>query len=142
MLRENFDKAVSWVQERIPAALARAVSANDLTSAFDALSALPARASATFLIPDLFPGVSLETLYVHDVGKHSSDAGVSDTMTRPGSVSPLALTAIGTAIAKELQDTGTDMVHYPLDGEAEVIVFIPDVRSTVLHATGTTLLTS
>lgn len=78
MLRENFDKAVSWVQERIPADLARAVSANDLTSAFDALSALPARASATFLIPDLFPGVLLETLYVHDVGKHSSDAGVSD----------------------------------------------------------------
>lgn len=126
------------MQDRIPADFARAVSANDLTSAFDALSALPARASATFLIPDLFHGVSLETLYVRDVDKHSSDAVVSDTMTRPGFVSPLTLTAI----AKELQDTGTEMIHYPLDGEAEKIVFIPDVRSTVLHATGTTLLTS
>ncbi len=142
MIRDDFDKSVGWVQERIPGDLARAVSTADLKSAFHALSALPDRASATFLVPDLFPGVSLETLYVHNSSSHSSDGWVSDTMMQPGSVSPMALTAIGTAIAKELQDTGTDMVHYPLDGGSEVIVYTPDVRSTVLHATGTTLLTA
>lgn len=142
MLRDDFDKAVIWVQERISDELANTVSASDLKNTLAALNSMQTRASGTFLIPSLFPDVPLETLYVHDIGKRHYDTGGSHTMLPPENISPAALTAIGTAIMKELNSSGNDMVHYPLDGEAEVIVFLPRVRSTVLHATGTTLLTS
>ncbi len=142
MLRNDFDKAVIWVQERISDELAKTVSADELKLTFSALNSLQTRASGTFLIPSLFPNVPLETLYVHDIGKRHYDTGGSHTMLPPANISPAALTAIGSAIMKELKSSGNDMVHYPLDGNAEVIVFLPSVRSTVLHATGTTLLTS
>lgn len=138
MLNNEFDNAASWVLDRMSRDLVKTVSSNDLINAFAGLKALSAKASATFLIPDLFPGVPLEMLFVHDTC--NTNRSKSETAVL-GEISPLALTAIGSAIMTELQSTNTDMVQYPLGGEAEVIVFLPASRSTVLHATGTTLLT-
>ncbi len=138
MLCDDFDKAVAWVQARIPDDVA--VSSGTLQLALQALDALSRRASATFLIPDLFPGVALETLYLHDGCKHCNDT--SPTNTVPTGISPGAMTAIGTAILSELRSQKTELLTCPLEGNTEVIVFIPEIRSVVLKATGTTLLSS
>jgi len=139
MMNDNLDAAVGWVQSRIPSSLACAVSAGELANAIGLLSALPERTTGTVLIPDLFPGVPLETLYVHATGKkHTQHMPLQETCNDTGLC--MALTAIGTAIAKELQDTKNDMCRHELDDGAAVFVFLPEVRPTVLQATGTALL--
>lgn len=140
MIRANFDTAAAWVQSRIPADLATQVSKKEIENAFSAMSALIPKAKATFLIPDLFPGVTLEVLYVHNRTEHSTDIKINDTAIRALSLTVSALKAIGMAIEKEMRDSNNEIVHYPLSDESEIVVFLPEVRSVVLQATGTTLL--
>lgn len=143
MIRAKFDTAADWVNSRIPSVLAHPTLTNEIEHAFAMLNTLILKAKATFLIPDLFPGVALEVLYIHNDVDRSIDVGINDTLSslrEEGQLAPSALTAIGTAIAKEMQASRTDTVRYPVNDESLVIVFLPEVRSVVLQATGTTLL--
>lgn len=143
MIRAKFDTAADWVNSRIPPVLAHPTLTSEIEHAFAMLNTLILKAKATFLIPDLFPGVALEVLYIHYAIDRSIDMGINDTLSalrEEGQLAPVALTAIGTAIAKEMQTSATDTVRYPVNDESLVIVFLPEVRSVVLQATGTTLL--
>jgi hypothetical protein len=119
MMNKNLDAIVGWVQSRSPSSLAYTVSASELASAIGLLSALPERATSTVLIPDLFPNVPLEMLYVHAARKKHNRYTPLQEIHNDTNLS-VALTAIGAAIAKELRDTGNDMCHHQFDDGAEV----------------------
>lgn len=130
-----------WVQERISDEFIENVEANELHLTFTALATVAGYAQSTFLIPDLFPGINLSVLYIHNVDGPTSKGVLSNSATTlvPG-LSVRALSAIGHAFSNELQKTGCDMFSWEYDG-AEIIVYAPHVQSLVLQATGTTLLT-
>lgn len=135
--RAIIDNATEWLMPRIPSALASTVAKADIVEALITLSELP-NVAATFLIPDLFPKIDLEVLYVHDI-----DSSIKDVIQKQKTderCSVPALTAIGAAIRNEMVVTGTEVMTFKPDGLAELIVFPPRVRAAVLHATGTTLL--
>ncbi len=138
----DFDHAAQWVHERIPGQMAGVMHESELQQAFGALALAAKDANSTFLIVDLFPGVALDVLYVHDIegvdGNKQATQNSASALT-PG-LSAQALTAIGTAVDHEMNTSGSDMVRYRIDG-AEIIVSRPSVRSLVLQATGTMLLT-
>ena len=136
-----FDHAATWVHERSVPSIGEAVPVSEIREAFEALAMAARDATSTFLIPDLFPGVNLDVLYVYgaeEVGPATATQNSAPDIA-PG-LSAQALTAIGSALSTEMQSTGTDMVRYQAPN-AEIIVSRPSVRPIVLQATGTTLLT-
>jgi len=137
-----FEHAAKWVHARIPQEMANSVHIRELVDAFSALAAVTDAATSTFLIPDLFPDVALDVLYVHNIAGADKLTSVGDPAKNlfPG-LSAIALTAIGTAVIREMETTNSDMVRHELYG-AEIIVSRPSVRHLVLQATGTTLLTT
>ena len=139
---EVFEHAAKWVHARIPQEMGDSVHSRELVDAFSALAAITETATSTFLIPDLFPDVALDVLYVHDIASPNKLTSVGDPANNlfPG-LSASALTAIGTAVIREMETTNSDMVRHELDG-AEIIVSRPGVRHLILQATGTTLLTT
>lgn len=129
-----------WVQERISDEFVENVEADELHQTFAALATVAGDAQSTFLIPDLFPGIKLNVLYIHNIDGPASKSALPNSATAwaPG-LSARALSAIGHAVSNALQETGSDMLSCAIDG-AEIIVFVPRVQSLVLQATGTTLL--
>lgn len=139
--QKNFSTMAKWVRERIPDEPTQAVSDEELRQTLTALTAVAEEANATFLIPDLFPGIQLDVLYVASGDAVEATKAVENQgRSLVGGLSSKALTAIGQAVTHELSSIGCDMVTYKADG-AEIIVFKPEVRPLVLQATGTTLLT-
>ncbi|ANN80834.1 hypothetical protein [Bordetella flabilis] len=136
-----FDKAAEWVHTKAYPGLLECLDTGELRQAFEALATVAEDANSTFLIPDLFPGIDLDVLYVHDLENTGAQrtASLSSDAALPG-LSARALAAIGSALDAELRVSGNDMVRYR-EGGAEIIVSRPQVRSHVLKATGTTLLT-
>jgi len=136
-----FDHAAAWVHERNVPSIGEAVPVSEIREAFEALAMVAKDATSTFLIPDLFPSVDLDVLYVY--GAEEGSPATATENSGPDialGLSAQALTAIGSALSAEMQVTGTDMVRYQT-ANAEIIVSRPGVRPLVLQATGTTLLT-
>lgn len=130
-----------WVQERVSDELVGTYAMGELQQTFTTLATVAEDAQSTFLIPDLFPGIKLNVLYIHNVeGSPKKSALLSTATTWTPGLSAHALSAIGEAVSKELQAKGCDMLSCAMDG-AEIILFEPQVQPLVLQATGTTLLT-
>lgn len=144
MIRAKFDMAAEWVNSHLPSTFGSPSINSEIEHAFAMLNALITKAEATFLIPDLFPGVALEVLYLHDSNHPSIDHDIEESLAvlrSEGVLTASALTLIGSAIEHEMKKTGTDTVRYLVRDKSMVIVFVPAVRSVVLQATGTTILT-
>lgn len=100
------------------------------------------------MIPDLFPETTLEALYIpaNDVGEEihvETMANGGQRFTAVDSalrVTTPALKSIGKALVAQLELSGNDMVIYEFGDGAQAIAYLPDVRSTVLQATGLVLL--
>ncbi|MGK9007677.1 hypothetical protein ACR6JC_24350, partial [Citrobacter europaeus] len=101
---------------------------SEIREAFEALAMVAKDATSTFLIPDLFPSVDLDVLYVY--GAEEGSPATATENSGPDialGLSAQALTAIGSALSAEMQVTGTDMVRYQT-ANAEIIVSRPGVR--------------
>ena len=90
------------------------------------------------MIPDLFPGSEIEILFIPAPGGYSVSSVGSATLAN--SISVTALTVIGSALAAEMERTGTDMARYEFDNRSQAIAYLRSVRGTVLKATNLVLL--
>lgn len=142
MIRAKIDNAADWVKSRISHMPEPQASKSDIAGTLTTLNKLISEAEATFLVPDLFPLVRLETLYVHGCESTPSEPNASPLIGSQDKATAMALTAIGTAIVREMEQSGTNLLRFPLPNACEVVVFLPEARSLVLQVTGTTLLTT
>ena len=86
-------------------------------------------------VEGLFPGSGLEVLLSRDL-----DGQAPSLPPLPVKVELDAMRAIGEAITKEMQASGTKLLTLNVQGCGEIVVFKPEMRETVLLGTRTTLL--
>jgi len=142
MTRPIFEQAAHWVHSQAQSTSAIAATAPEIADAISTLHVLIGKCAVPMMVPDLFPGIALETVYVpksntRDDVKTSSSGEFNTGTSR---VTAPALSAIGAAIVAQLERTGEDMVLYEFDDGARAIAYLPQVRDTVLTATGLVLL--
>ena len=131
-LRElNYAQGAQWVQARC---VEKPTDA-EVSAALQALAHAAARAQADCAVEGLFPGSTLEVLLSRDLD--SKDPNIPPL---PVKVELTAMRAIGEAIMKEMQATATKLLTLRVDGCGEIVVFLPEMRETVLLGTRTTLL--
>lgn len=135
-----FDSAASWVCQRQNFTMQPSVSEGEIAVALSALHSLAAKCRAAIMVPDLFPGSQLETIFIPAASGDAVSPTGSTNLLNEARVTVPALSAIGSALSTELERTGNDMVRYEFDDGAEAIAYLPDVRGTVLQATGLVLL--
>ncbi|MFA7531749.1 MAG: hypothetical protein WCY98_08720 [Castellaniella sp.] len=131
-LRElNYSQGAQWVQARCT----EKTTDSEVSTALQALAHAAARADADCAVEGLFPGSTLEVLLSRDLD--SKDPNIPPL---PVKVELTAMRAIGEAIMKEMQATATKLLTLRVDGCGEIVVFLPEMRETVLLGTRTTLL--
>lgn len=131
-LRElNYSQGAQWVQARCTVK----TTDSEVSTALQALAHAAARADADCAVEGLFPGSTLEVLLSRDLD--SKDPNIPPL---PVKVELTAMRAIGEAIMKEMQATATKLLTLRVDGCGEIVVFLPEMRETVLLGTRTTLL--
>ena len=135
-----FDFAASWVCQRQNFTMQPSVTEGEIAQALSALHGLAARCRAAIMVPDLFPGSHLETIFIPSISTDGLSPTGSASLLGEARVTVPALSAIGAALAAEMDRTGNDMVRYEFDDGSEAIAYLPDVRGTVLQATGLVLL--
>lgn len=116
------------------------VPEGEIAEALSALHSLAAKCRAAIMVPDLFPGSQLETIFIPAASGDGVSPIGSTKLLNEARVTVPALSAIGAALSAELERTGNDMVRYEFDDGAEAIAYLPEVRGTVLQATGLVLL--
>jgi hypothetical protein len=92
------------------------------------------------MIPGLFPGSTLETVYMPTHVSRETAVQSQELPPKGGEISQLALETIGSALSAHLKQSENDLVHYQFDNGAQAAVYIPEERNTVLQALGLTLL--
>ena len=131
-LRElNYAQGAQWVQARC---VEKPTDA-EVSAALQALAHAAARAQADCAVEGLFPDSTLEVLLSRDLD--NKDPSIPPL---PEKVELSAMRAIGEAITKEMQATATKLLTLRMDGYGEIVVFMPEMRETVLLGTRTTLL--
>ena len=135
-----FNSAASWVCQRQNFTMQPSVPEGEIAEALSALHSLAAKCRAAIMVPDLFPGSQLETIFIPAASGDAVSPTGSTNLLNEARVTVPALSAIGSALSAELERTGNDMVRYEFDDGAEAIAYLPDVRGTVLQATGLVLL--
>ena len=131
-LRElNYPQAASWVRDRCTTK----TSESEVSAALHSLAHAAARAEADCAVEGLFPGSGLEVLLSRDL-----DGQAPSLPPLPVKVELDAMRAIGEAITKEMQASGTKLLTLNVQGCGEIVVFKPEMRETVLSGTRTTLL--
>ncbi len=131
-LRElNYAMGTQWVQTRC----AEKTTASEVSAALQALAHAAARADADCAVEGLFPDSTLEVLLSRDLD--SKDLSIPPL---PEKVALSAMRAIGEAITHEMQATATKLLTLRVDGCGEIVVFLPEMRETVLLGARTTLL--
>lgn len=136
----NYASGADWVLARAPGLASKSdllVAMHGLTHA---VASAVAQDSGDCALEGLFPGSALEVLFSRALNNQGADAGALPPM--PASVEPAALSAIGTAIARELKETGKELMRYGLAGVGEVFVYHPEHREAVLLSSRTTLLSA
>lgn len=137
---QKFDYAAKWVCQRQKIDMPNTAQEPEIAQAISTLRTLAGKCRAAVMIPDLFPGSTLETIYIPADSSDKVAAGDAGEFVGESSVTAPALTAIGAALSAELESTGNDMVLCNLDEGAQAIAYFPEVRNTVLQATGLVLL--
>lgn len=135
-----FNSAASWVCQRQNFTMQPSASEGEIAGALSALHSLAAKCRAAIMVPDLFPGSRLETIFIPAASGDDVSPTGSAKLLDEARVTVPALSAIGSALTAELERTGNDMVRYEFDDGSEAIAYLPDVRGTVLQATGLVLL--
>ena len=131
-LRElNYSQGAQWVQARC---VEKPTDA-EVSAALQALAHAAARAQADCAVEGLFPDSTLEVLLSRDLD--NKDPSIPPL---PEKVELSAMRAIGEAITKEMQATATKLLTLRMEGCGEIVVFLPEMRETVLLGTRTTLL--
>ncbi len=131
-LRElNYAQGAQWVQARC---VEKPTDA-EVSAALQALAHAAARAQADCAVEGLFPDSTLEVLLSRDLD--NKDPSIPPL---PEKVELSAMRAIGEAITKEMQATATKLLTLRMEGCGEIVVFLPEMRETVLLGTRTTLL--
>jgi hypothetical protein len=138
MMSAFFNTAAVWVSRRQTISMPPSVSDADVARTLFALHAASMRCQAAIMVPDLFPGSAIETLFVPAPGGNVASTVASADLA--DSISVTALAAIGSALAVEMEDTGNDMVRYEFDNGSQAIAYLRDVRDTILKATNLVLL--
>jgi hypothetical protein len=139
MPHTNFESVAQWVLEHHDLSIPVTASKAEITQSLASLYASAGKCEACIMVPDLFPGASLEAIYVPKLGlKHASRG--SDALTSDSVLTQAALAAMGNALLMHMQASDNDMVHYQFDDGAQAVIYLPDERSTVLRALGLTLL--
>jgi len=134
-----FNLAANWVRQRKNVVLPSA-SEKEIEEALSTLHSLAAKCRAAIMVPDLFPGSPLETIFIPATSGDGLSPTGSTKLLNETLVTIPALSAIGSALTAELERTGSDMVRYEFDDGAEAIAYRPEVQGTVLQATGLVLL--
>ncbi len=131
-LRElNYAQGAQWVQARC----VEKPTDDEVSAALQALAHAAARAQADCAVEGLFPDSTLEVLLSRDLD--NKDPSIPPL---PEKVELSAMRAIGEAITKEMQATATKLLTLRMEGCGEIVVFLPEMRETVLLGTRTTLL--
>ena len=131
-LRElNYAQGAQWGQARC---VVKPTDA-EVSAALQALAHAAARAQADCAVEGLFPDSTLEVLLSRDLD--NKDPSIPPL---PEKVELSAMRAIGEAITKEMQATATKLLTLRMEGCGEIVVFLPEMRETVLLGTRTTLL--
>lgn len=140
MPQSIFDHAAQWVHQRRDLAISTTVPLAELTDAIAALHEMVLKCKASVMLPDLFPSVALEAIFVPSSNtQHMTASSVAMVANAPR-ITGQALTAIGQALVAQLAANGNDMAVYEFDDGAQAIAYLPDARETVLRAVGLTLL--
>lgn len=137
---QKFDYAAQWVCQRQKNAMPDAAQGPEIAQTISTLCTLVGKCQAAVMIPDLFPGSALETIYIPADSSDKATSGEAAGFVGESLVTAPALTAIGAALLAELESTGNDMVLCNLDEGAQAIAYRPEVRNTVLQSTGLVLI--
>jgi predicted regulator of Ras-like GTPase activity (Roadblock/LC7/MglB family) len=138
MASDFFNNAASWVHSNQTIAMSSQVPDEDIARALSALHATAMQCQASVMIPDLFPGSEIEILFIPALEGRTTSTVVSANVAN--AISTTALSAIGSALAAEMERTGTNMARYEFDNSSQAIAYQRCVRGTVLKATNLVLL--
>lgn len=140
MIQQKFDHAAKWVHQRQNITMSNPAQEPEIAEAIATLCNLAEKCHAAVMIPDLFPGSALETIYIPPDGGDNVSVGGGSQFLGASRITIPALSAIGVALVSELESTGNDMVLCDLDQGGQAIAYMPEVRNTVLQSTGLVLL--
>ncbi len=134
----NYASGVNWVLARAPGLASESALLMAMHGLTHAVASASAQNAGDCALEGLFPGSPLEVLFSRSLETQGADAGSLPPV--PASVEPSALSAIGEAIARELKNTGKELMRYSIAGVGEVLVYHPEHREAVLLGSRTTLL--
>lgn len=134
-----FNTAAQWVLQCHTVGTPPAATKNQIAESLASLYSSAGKCEACIMVPDLFPGSTLEAIYLPKLGLTRATRQ-ADTVLTGHVVTPAALAAIGNALTTYLHQSGNDMAHYEFDDGAQAVVYLPSERRTILQALGLTLL--
>lgn len=134
-----FNSVAQWILQRYEGDTPSGATEGEIAQSLSSLYASAGRCKACIMVPDLFPGASLEAIYVPKLGLKGARQD-SKRMLPASVVTGTALAVIGAALLTHFNQTGNNMAHYEFDDGAQAVVYLPSERGTVLQALGLTLL--
>jgi hypothetical protein len=139
MPQSIFESVAQWVLKHHDLSIPITASESEIAQSLASLNASAGKCEACIMVPDLFPGATLEAIYVPKLGLKGASRQ-SDALLKTDVVTPAALAAIGNALVTYMLETDNDMVRYQFDDGAQAVIYFPAERNTVLQALGLTLL--
>lgn len=140
MTQSVFDHAAKWVSQRQTNLSQPSVSEAVIAETIAALEGVAGKCLAAVMLPDLFPGSRLETIYIPASDSDGLTTSSVHALSGGARIATSALSAIGAALTTELTGSSNDMARYEFDNGAQVFAYFPEARDAVLQATGLVIL--